>query len=48
MGAVSERLRPIEFRRIAYQVAVVPEHHITDPLTPLFNHRWILSARMTV
>jgi hypothetical protein len=32
---------------IAYQVAVVPEHHITDPLTPLFNHGWILSARLT-
>lgn len=32
---------------IAYQVAVVPEHHITDPLTPLFNHGWVLSARMT-
>jgi hypothetical protein len=32
---------------IAYQAAVVPEHHITDPLTPLFNHGWILSARLT-
>ncbi len=32
---------------IAYQVAVVPEHHITDPLTPLYNHGWILSARLT-
>jgi hypothetical protein len=32
---------------IAYQVAVVPEHHITSPLTPLFNHGWILSARLT-
>ena len=32
---------------IAYQVAVVPDHHITDPLTPLFNHGWILSARLT-
>jgi hypothetical protein len=32
---------------IAYQIAVVPEHHITDPLTPLFKHGRILSARMT-
>lgn len=32
---------------IAYQTAVVPEHHITDPLTPLYNHAWILSMRMT-
>jgi hypothetical protein len=32
---------------IAYQVAVVPDHHITSPLTPLFNHGWVLSARMT-
>jgi hypothetical protein len=32
---------------IAYQVAVVPEHHITSPLTPLYNHAWILSARLT-
>jgi hypothetical protein len=32
---------------IAYQIAVVPEHHLTDPLIPLFNHGWILSARMT-
>jgi len=32
---------------IAYQVAVVPEHHMTSPLTPLFNHGWILSARLT-
>ncbi|HTV32243.1 MAG TPA: hypothetical protein VME69_03960 [Methylocella sp.] len=31
---------------IAYQVAVVPEHHITEPLTPLYNHAWILSARL--
>jgi hypothetical protein len=32
---------------IAYQVAVVPDHHITEPLTPLLNHGWILSARLT-
>ncbi len=32
---------------IAYQVAVVPAHAITDPLTPLYNHAWILSMRMT-
>ena len=32
---------------IAYQVAVVPDHAITDPLTPLYNHAWILSMRMT-
>lgn len=32
---------------IAYQVAVVPDHHITTPLTPLFNRGWILSARLT-
>ena len=32
---------------IAYQVAVVPDHHITDPLTPMYNHAWILSMRMT-
>ncbi len=32
---------------IAYQAAVIPEHHITAPLTPLFNHGWILSARLT-
>jgi len=32
---------------IAYQVAVVPDHAITDPLTPLYNHAWILSMRVT-
>ena len=32
---------------IAYQVAVVPDHHITTSLTPLFNHGWVLSARLT-
>jgi hypothetical protein len=32
---------------IAYQAAVVPDHHITDPLTPTYNHAWILSMRMT-
>ncbi len=32
---------------IAYQVAVVPDHHITEPLTPMYNHAWILSMRMT-
>jgi hypothetical protein len=32
---------------IAYQLAVVPEHHITDPLTPVYNHAFILSARLT-
>ncbi len=32
---------------IAYQVAVVPDHHVTDPLTPMYNHAWILSMRMT-
>jgi len=32
---------------IAYQDAVVPDHGITSPLTPLYNHAWILSARMT-
>ncbi len=31
---------------IAYQVAVVPDHHITDPLTPLYNHAWIITARL--
>jgi hypothetical protein len=25
----------------------VPDHGITSPLTPLYNHAWILSARMT-
>lgn len=32
---------------IAYQVAVVPDHAITDPLTPTYNHALILSTRMT-
>jgi hypothetical protein len=32
---------------IAYQVAVVPDHHILDPLTPMYNHAWILSMRVT-
>ncbi|MDQ6702321.1 MAG: hypothetical protein M3Z96_04015 [Pseudomonadota bacterium] len=32
---------------IAYQVAIVPDHHITDPLTPMYNHAWILSLRVT-
>jgi hypothetical protein len=32
---------------IAYQVVVVPGHHITTPLTPMYNHAWILSMRMT-
>ena len=32
---------------IGYQVAVVPDYHITEPLTPMFNHGWILSARLT-
>jgi hypothetical protein len=32
---------------IAYQLAVVPDHAITDPLTPMYNHAWILSMRMT-
>jgi hypothetical protein len=32
---------------IAYQVAIVPAHAITDPLTPLYNHAWIVSARLT-
>lgn len=32
---------------IAYQDAIVPERKITDPLTPLYNHAWILSARLT-
>ncbi|MGH6794118.1 MAG: hypothetical protein ACREDH_02705, partial [Methylocella sp.] len=32
---------------IAYQLAVVPDHAITDPLTPIYNHAWILSMRMT-
>lgn len=31
---------------IAYQVAVVPDHGITNPLTPLYNHAWILTARL--
>ena len=32
---------------IAYQLAIVPAHAITDPLTPLYNHAWIVSARLT-
>lgn len=32
---------------IAYQVAAVPDHAITNPLTPLYNHAWLLSMRMT-
>jgi hypothetical protein len=32
---------------IAYQVAVAPDHAITSPLTPLYNHGLILSARVT-
>ncbi len=32
---------------IAYQVAVAPDHAITAPLTPLYNHALILSMRMT-
>jgi hypothetical protein len=32
---------------IAYQVAVVPDHPILVPLTPMYNHAWILSMRMT-
>ena len=32
---------------IGYQVAVVPDHAIMIPLTPLYNHAWILSARVT-
>jgi hypothetical protein len=32
---------------IAYQVAVIPDHHLTDPLTPMYNHAWILSMRVT-
>jgi hypothetical protein len=31
---------------IAYQVAVVPDHAVTTPLTPMYNHAWILSMRM--
>jgi hypothetical protein len=31
---------------IAYQVAVVPDHVVTTPLTPMYNHAWILSMRM--
>jgi hypothetical protein len=31
---------------IAYQVAVVPGHAVTTPLTPMYNHAWILSMRM--
>ncbi|MGH6813038.1 MAG: hypothetical protein ACREDM_12095 [Methylocella sp.] len=32
---------------ISYQVAVVPDHGILDPLTPMYNRAWILSARVT-
>jgi len=33
---------------IAYQVAVAPDHAVLTPeLTPLYNHAWILSMRMT-
>ena len=32
---------------IAYQVAAVPYRATLDPLTPLYNHAWILSARVT-
>jgi hypothetical protein len=32
---------------IAYQLAIVPVHAITEPLTPLYNHAWIVSARLT-
>jgi hypothetical protein len=32
---------------IAYQDAIVPDHHITSPLTPMYNHAFILSARLT-
>jgi hypothetical protein len=32
---------------IAYQVAVVPDHAITSPLTPTYNHALIVSARLT-
>ncbi len=33
---------------IAYQAAIVPDHTVTKPaLTPLYNHAWILSARVT-
>ncbi|MGH9678169.1 MAG: hypothetical protein ACRD36_13780, partial [Candidatus Acidiferrum sp.] len=32
---------------IAYQVAFVPDRAITDPLTPMYNHAWILSMRVT-
>ncbi|VTZ26861.1 conserved exported hypothetical protein [Methylocella tundrae] len=32
---------------ISYQVAVVPDHAITVPLTPVYNHAWLLSMRMT-
>ena len=30
---------------VAYQVAVVPQHRITDPLTPLYNRAWIITMR---
>ena len=32
---------------IAYQVAIIPDHAITEPLTPTYNHALILSTRMT-
>lgn len=33
---------------IAYQVAVAPDHTILEPeLTPVYNHAWILSMRMS-
>ncbi len=32
---------------IAYQVAIVPDHPIADPVTPLYNHAFILTTRMT-
>jgi hypothetical protein len=32
---------------ISYQLAVVPDHAIAEPLTPTYNHALILSMRMT-
>ncbi|MGH9678217.1 MAG: hypothetical protein ACRD36_14020, partial [Candidatus Acidiferrum sp.] len=32
---------------IAYQVAIVPDHGILDPLTPIYNRAFILSTRVT-
>ena len=32
---------------ISYQLAVVPDHAIVEPLTPTYNHALILSMRMT-